>query len=114
MPTAARPGLDRTALSAIATLGSLLDRLEASSRPVDPAQYRAVAERLVSQLRAVTPDAALRAVLAGSPAAAELYENLQYAHAGLCLRPLDTALSAEQRARALIERARITPADGAA
>jgi hypothetical protein len=35
-----------------------------------------------------------------------LYENLRYAHAGLCRAPLETALNAELAASAAIDRAR--------
>jgi hypothetical protein len=54
----------------------------------------------------VTPDDQLRQLLAASPAAAEIYENLHYAHAGLCLRPMDVAVRAEKAATELISRAR--------
>lgn len=106
MSTATRPPVDRYQLSVIATLASLLDKLENSRTPVDPDQYRAVVTRLEEQLDAVAVDDAVRAVLGASPAAAELYENLQYAHAGLCLRPLERALTAEMRAREWIDRAK--------
>jgi hypothetical protein len=44
-------------------------------------------------------------VLGAHPAAAELYENLQYEHAGLCRSPLEAALNAELLAGAAIQRA---------
>jgi hypothetical protein len=44
------------------------------------------------------------------PGVAELYENLHYAHAGLCRHPLDSSLSAEQSAQRLIARVRASPA----
>jgi hypothetical protein len=54
----------------------------------------------------VPHDAELDAVLARVPAAAELYENLNYQHAGLCRSPLDASLAAEAAARAAIDKAR--------
>jgi hypothetical protein len=38
--------------------------------------------------------------------AAELYENVQYAHAGLCRQPLEAALNAELLARSTLARMR--------
>ena len=38
------------------------------------------------------------------PTVSELYENLNYAHAGLCRSPLETGLAAEVAARAAISR----------
>jgi hypothetical protein len=46
----------------------------------------------------------LQAVLNTFPAAAELYENLNYQHAGLCRSPLDRSLAAEVKARELIRK----------
>jgi hypothetical protein len=57
-------------------------------------------------LRAVPNDAALDAVLEASPSTAQLYENMQYEHAGLCRSPLEAALEAELAARAAIDAAR--------
>ena len=90
----------------LATLAQMLDRLERSGRVVDADQYRAVSDRLAAELMAVPHDAELDAVLARVPAAAELYENLNYQHAGLCRSPLDASLAAETAARAAIDKAR--------
>ncbi|HEX2547108.1 MAG TPA: hypothetical protein VHL79_19655 [Ramlibacter sp.] len=87
-------------------LARMLERLDRSSEAVDPLQYRGVVAHLSEVLRTVPHDAALEAVLSASPATAELYENLQYEHAGLCRSPLDTALEAELGARAAIDAAR--------
>jgi hypothetical protein len=40
------------------------------------------------------------------PAAAEVYENLQYAHAGLCRVPLEVSLTSELATRSLLDRVR--------
>jgi hypothetical protein len=45
-------------------------------------------------------------VLDAYPAAAQLYENQNYQHAGLCRSPLEASLDAELRARQVIDRAR--------
>jgi len=87
-------------------LARMLERLDRSTVAVDPQQYRGVVEHLGEVLRAVPYDAALEAVLEASPATAELYENLQYQHAGLCRSPLESALNAELAARAAIDIAR--------
>ncbi|MBU6270973.1 MAG: hypothetical protein KGQ67_06700 [Betaproteobacteria bacterium] len=99
----ARPATQPTAL---AVLAHLLERLERSPTPIDPHQYRDVVARLSVAMLAEPDPAALEAVLARLPAAAELWENLQYAHAGLCRQRLDSALAAESRARQVIAAAR--------
>jgi hypothetical protein len=45
-------------------------------------------------------------MLTSLPAAAEVWENLHYAHAGLCRRDLDAAMAAETAARLAIARVR--------
>jgi 2-methylisocitrate lyase-like PEP mutase family enzyme len=92
-------------LTVVATLAQLLQRLEVSRVPVDPQQYRSVAQRLADALKAVPSDTALDAILGVYPAAAELYENLQYQHAGLCRAPLEASLNSELQARDAIDRA---------
>src|SRR3954469_4536561 len=87
----------------LVVLARVLERLERSSVPVDPEQYRAVVDHLATELEVAQRDAALEAVLESFPATAELYENLHYQHAGLCRSPLDLALPAEVDARSVIE-----------
>lgn len=89
----------------LAALASLLDRLERRPRVVSADQYRDVVLGVTQLLTQVEPGPALEAVLQGSPAAAELYENLNYRHAGLVRSPLDAALAAEQAALAAIQKA---------
>lgn len=86
-------------------LAALLERLERSNTPVDAWQYQSVVRRLADALRRYESGAMLDALLAEFPAASELYENLQYEHAGLCRSPLDPALAAEMQARQWITRA---------
>jgi hypothetical protein len=90
----------------LAVLGRMLERLERSGRPLDAGQYRVLAERVAAELQAAPHDAQLEAALDAFPSVAELYENLNYRHAGLCRSPLDPALAAESAARAAIDRAR--------
>jgi hypothetical protein len=92
-------------IAVLALMARLLARLEHSRVPVDAAQYRAVAQHLAEALAQAEPGPSLQALLDTHPAAAELYENLNYRHAGLCRSPLDQALRAEMAAQAAIHRA---------
>jgi hypothetical protein len=98
--------MNTTVSKNLVTLARMLERLDRSEVAVDPQQYRGVVEHLSELLRAMPNDAALEAVLAASPSTAELYENLQYQHAGLCRSPLESSLNAELAARAAIDVAR--------
>ena len=91
-------------LQSAAVLAQLLERLDASAKAFDAHQYRAVAARLSSLL--ADPEVDWQPLLAQSPAATELYENLHYAEAGLCRAPLDAAMPAELAARDAIAAAR--------
>lgn len=91
-------------LAALATLASLLEKLERGRGPVHADQYRSVVDRLTAELAAAPQDAALDRLLALFPAAAELYENLQYRHAGLCRTPLDASLESELAAREVLRK----------
>jgi len=93
-------------LVVVAALAGLLGRLEGSTVAVSPDQYRDVVVRLSQALEAAAGHAGLPAVLDAHPAATQVYENLQYQHAGLCRSALDSALSAEMRAVAAIDKAR--------
>jgi hypothetical protein len=94
------------ALTELAAFAVLLERLERQPRKATAEQYRDVVCRMSGMLAEAEPGAPLDALLAAAPATAELYENLQYAHAGLCRSPLDAAMSAEQVAVTAIARAR--------
>jgi 2-methylisocitrate lyase-like PEP mutase family enzyme len=91
-------------LTVVAALAQLLQRLELSPVPVAADQYRSVVQRLTQALREAQPGEALEALLGTFPAAAELYENLNYEHAGLCRSPLEASLNAELAARQAIAR----------
>ncbi|MEJ8809452.1 hypothetical protein WKW77_00125 [Variovorax ureilyticus] len=86
-------------------LAQLLERLEHSPVPVGAEQYRSVVMHLVDEFRDVEPGVQLGQLLDAYPAAAEVYENMNYQHAGLCRSGLDASLTAELAARSAIERA---------
>jgi len=90
----------------LAVLAQTLERLDRSARAVDAEQYRTVVARLAAALEAAPRDAALEKVLNAFPSAAQLYENLNYRHAGLCRSPMEAGLAAELAARAAIDGAR--------
>jgi hypothetical protein len=96
---------ERASLALIHLLAQLLERIESSPAPVGAEQYRSVVRRLGGELAGASVEG-LSAVLDAHPAAAQLYENLNYQHAGLCRSPLEPSLDAEMQARKLIERVR--------
>ena len=96
-------------LTVVLTLAHVLQRLEGSRDPVGAEQYRSVVAHLKDELEQVAPSAEFQALLEAYPAAAELYENVNYRHAGLCRSPLELSLSAELRAREAIRRASRRP-----
>lgn len=102
----------RADLTVTHVLSELLERLEHSTVPVGAEQYRSVVSRLASALKVAEPGRELSALLDTHPAAAEMYENNVYQHAGLCRSPLDPALAAEQQAKQAIERAMRQPNQG--
>ena len=99
-------------LTTVHVLAALLERLENSAVPVGAEQYRSVVLHLVDEFKDVQSDQNLGALLNAHPAAAQLYENLNYAHAGLCRSPLETSLATELQARTAIERAMRPPREG--
>lgn len=96
-------------LVVVLTLAHVLDRMEQGRGPVGADQYRTVVRRLSDELGRVAPSPALQAILDSHPAAAELYENINYRHAGLCRSPLEASLAAELRAREAIGRVQALP-----
>jgi hypothetical protein len=95
----------KTDLAVTQVLAQLLERLEHSAVPVGAEQYRSVVEHLVHEFEDVAPGADLGRLLDAYPAAAEVYENINYQHAGLCRSALDASLAAEVSAREAIARA---------
>jgi hypothetical protein len=101
-------------LAVTQVLAQLLEKLEHSAVPVAAEQYRSVVLHLVDEFRDVESGVELGQLLDRFPAAAQLYENLNYQHAGLCRSALDTSLAAEMAARKAIERAMRPAAPGPA
>ena len=95
----------KTDLTVTYVLAELLERLERSRVTVGPEQYRSVVRHLVSELGNVEPGNALDALLDSHPAAAELYENVCYPHAGLCRSALDASLASAQQTKEVLGRA---------
>ena len=95
----------QTDLTATRVLAALLERLDNSVITVDPQQYRSVADRLAHALHVAIPGDDLGALLSAHPAAAEMYENMNYHVAGLCRSPLESSLAAELAATHAIQRA---------
>jgi hypothetical protein len=93
-------------LTVAVLLSQLLERLDRSAEPVGAEQYRSVVRHLKEEFVELGSENTLSALLDAYPSAAELYENLNYQHAGLCRSPLDRSLDAEVLARQAIERAR--------
>ena len=95
----------KTDLAVTHVLAQLLEKLEHSPVPVGAEQYRSVVEHLVHEFEDVEQGAELGRLLDAYPAAAEVYENLNYKHAGLCRSALDASLAAEISVREAIARA---------
>jgi hypothetical protein len=101
----------KTNLTTVHVLAALLERLENSSVPVGAEQYRSVVLHLVGEFNEVS-DPGLGALLDAHPAAAQVYENVNYANAGLCRSSLESSLAAELQAKTAIERAMRPPKEG--
>lgn len=102
---AIKPHSHKTDLTVTHVLAELLERLERSAEPVGAEQYRSVVLHLVNELGEVESGKALGALLDTHPAAAELYENVNYEYAGLCRSALDVSLAAERQAKEAIDKA---------
>ena len=83
----------KTDLAVTHVLAQLLEKLEHSAVPVGAEQYRSVVEHLVHEFEDVEQGAELGRLLDAYPAASEVYENLNYQHAGLCRSALDVSLA---------------------
>lgn len=107
-------------LHTLAAMAGLLERLEASTTlgradggsdtGASAEQYRSVAQcvqaLLADALATAGMDDNLHRLLRAAPHTADIYENLRYELAGLCLQPLESALNAEMAASAAIQQAR--------
>jgi hypothetical protein len=95
----------RSRLENVIALARLLERVESGHAAVDADQYRALVRQLAGALAQPLPESALQAVLGAHPAAAELYENLQYARSGLSRSTLDRSVATELLAAQVIAKA---------
>lgn len=93
-------------LLSLVRLAQLLQALEGQGRAADPHQYQLLVRKLAAELHEHQAHEALPALLDHFPAAAEVYENLQYGHAGLVRAPLEMSLTSELAARELLSRVR--------
>ena len=94
-------------LKAAVSLAALLQRVDAQPQGIGAAQYRQLVLQLGQLLDGLPASDGLQQLLGAFPAAAMVYENRQYAHAGLCRSPLEASLNSEQSARAAIQKARL-------
>lgn len=108
-----QPVVPKARLAVVQLLAQLLERLDRSVQPVAAEQYRSVVRHLAEELEDLQACQGLSPLLDAFPSAAELYENLNYRHAGLCRSPLERSLAAEMQARQLIDRVRCDPAAAA-
>ncbi|CAM4008425.1 hypothetical protein [Roseateles saccharophilus] len=95
-----------TELLPFVRLAQLLQALDGQGAAADAHQYRLLVQKIGAELQAHQGHEALTLLLDHFPASAEIYENLQYAHAGLCRAPLEASLSSELAARDLLSRVR--------
>lgn len=95
-------GMTTTVLKNLVVLARMLERLDRSPVRVDAQQYRTVVKHLARELAIAPHDHRLETLLEGFPGASEIYENLHYAHAGLCRSPIEQSLPAELDAREMI------------
>lgn len=95
----------RSTLKDIRELSRLLGNMEWSGT-FDADEYRSLAQSLINLLEVTRFGKKLDRVLTECPIASELYENLWYAHAGLCRSPLEIVAPAELVAQTIIERIR--------
>ena len=93
-------------IAALVRLVTVLQHFESGRLPFDAGQYHSIAKQVTTALQRNASSPALQAVLDASPIAAELYENLHYAQAGLARSPLEQAVSAELEATHLLARVR--------
>jgi hypothetical protein len=100
------PATVRSHIENAVALAQLLQRVEADMTQVDANQYRLLVRQLQAALAEELPPAALQAILRACPAAAEIYENLHYDHAGLSRAPLERSVASERLAAKVIAQAR--------
>ena len=93
-------------LKATISVAALLQRVDAQPQGIGAAQYRQLVLQLGQLLDSLPPGDDLQQLLARFPAAAVVYENRNYGHAGLCRSPLEQSMRSEQLARSTLAKAR--------
>jgi hypothetical protein len=96
-------------LDAVIALARLLETVERGGAVIDADNYQRLIARLQAALAQDLPEQALDAVLGALPAAAEVYENMHYQHAGLSRAPLDRSVASELLAAKLLARVSRAP-----
>lgn len=91
---------------ALASLCAALQLLESGARGIDPDQYQLIVQKISRVLLASPVDAGAMTILKHYPAAAELYENLNYWQGGLVLHDPKRARRAARAARQAIDAVR--------
>jgi len=94
----------RSRLETLIALARLLERVEASPKPIGADQYRGLVNQIKAALATALPQPALEAILAAHPATAEIYENLHYPISGLSRSPLDRSVATEMLASQLLHK----------
>ena len=95
----------KSRLETVIALARLLERVEASGVAVDADQYRWLVRQLALALSQNLPEDALQAVLGAHPAAADLYENLNYEQSGLSRLSLERSVGSEMLASQVLAKA---------
>jgi hypothetical protein len=100
----------KSRIETVIALARLLERVEAKPTSVGADQYQSLVRQVKLALDADLPEDALQAVLGAHPAAAELYENMHYAHSGLSRQSLERSVQSEMLTSQLLARvAKATP-----
>jgi len=103
----------RAKLETVIALARLLERTEQGRAQLSADEYRLIVQRLQAALSVELPADALQAVLSAHPGAAEVYENMQYEHAGLSRATLEHSVATEMLATQTLARiARAAKAQG--
>ena len=91
-----------TALTNLAHLATMLEKIEHGVNAPNADQYRHLVACVTAELQRQSESPALKLLLEGFPATAQVYENLRYESAGLCLSALEQSVESEQAARRAI------------
>lgn len=102
---ATQSNIRNTNLTVIHVLAQLFERLDCSKVPVGAEQYCSVVRILVSESGDVAPKTVPGALSDSCLATVQLYENVNYQHAGLYRLALRASNPSEQQAKEVLDRA---------